>query len=150
MPTASARFVQPPWSLVNSLFTERHIFGGRDGEGPEKPLPSPKQSVSEVPAVGEEMPPGTGTFAGCCRSSLIVQKRPGLEIRLQHGPKVHPGDRDRTGGRYIYYVGQEPSGRQGWRQGHNLSPVAITRPETELETNYLQQGSKVHPGDGWR
>lgn len=143
-------FIQPPWSLVNVFSTEKHIFGGRDGEGPEMLLLSPKQPSDEVLAVGEEMPPGRGTFAGHCRTSMMVQKRPGLETRLQHGYKVHPGDGDRTRGRCSYYICQGPSSRQGWRQGHNLSPVAIMRPETELEANYTQHRSKVHPGDGWR
>jgi len=83
------------------------------GEAQEMPLSNPKQPGSEVPAVREEMPSGTGTFASHCRTSLMVQKRPGLETRLQPGSKVHPEDGDRTADRYTYYIGQTPSSRQG-------------------------------------
>lgn len=55
---------------MNSLFTEKHIFGGRDGERLEKPLASPKQPGNEVLAVGEEMPPGTRTFAGSLQNLI--------------------------------------------------------------------------------
>lgn len=70
---------------------KRHIFGGWDGKGLEYLFPPPNNQAFRS-WLGEMRRPCTGTNAGGCRTSLMVQKKPGMERRLHSmGPNFTQG-----------------------------------------------------------
>jgi len=84
-----------PKSSTLPTASVRHVFDGRDGKGLEYFFSSQNRKHLR-PCTWREVP----RHKNLCRrlqNLTTVQKRPGMETKLQHVSEFQPGNRDRTG-----------------------------------------------------